>query len=436
MLDMLRKLLNTINLKWAQKARIQKTLKIQRGIGNHPYLTVKEGSLFFHTYPQIESFGSATEEVISHSNYDGTALPEEQSMAFRADFITEIRNRGTENVYLNFNIPTSEDNKITLKPGETISGFPRKVQTIYFHSEAGEQNFSILGTYTNMLYYQEVVIEGMSIRELTTTLNGMGYQTDTGEAERLGIIDESALLLLDTEGINLTGWADLYAFTSNWYRVLYPLHRVLSKFNGDVDTAIEQLLLPSAKGEWLEYWASFFRIRRLQDESDELLLRRTMLTLTSTKSNNKAMEELIGYYIRTQAEVLDNAPSVIEVRVSPEYMDSATKVREIIALLKSAGVDYFLNYQAMFEDNYPVYYMDKHGASFGKNNESFSKVTVTLPIYEEDYLYVPPELRIGFHLNTHKLNSNRVLSRPNSRVVESLGMTLTDGATGTIIQQM
>lgn len=342
---MLRKLLNTINLQWAKKSRINKTLKINRGTGSYPFLTVRESTLYFHMYQQVESFATAS-------------------------------------------------------------------------------------------YVQEVVLEGMTVEELVTTVQQMGYSVDTADAERLGLMEESALILMDTVGQPIDNGADIYAFTSNWYRVLYPIHRVLTKFDGDVNRAIEELTLPSARGEWLDYWVSFFRIKRLPDESDDLLLRRAMLTLSNAKSNNTAMEELISYYIATEAKVLDNAPSQIEVRVDPQFMNSATKVRDIIVLLKSAGVDYFLNYQKGFEDSYPVFFRDRYGETFGTRNASYDTVDVTLPVYTEDYLFVPIELRKGFALNSNNLNGDRLLSRPDKRVIENLGMTLTDGATGAIIQQM
>lgn len=341
-MEMLRKLLNTINLKWAQKSRINPMLSIRKGTGTYSYMTIRQGSLYFHAYKQAE--------ILSTSSY-----------------------------------------------------------------------------------VQEVVLEGMTVGDLISTVSGMGYEVDTSETS--GMISESALLIVDINGQDITDWYKLYAFTSNWYRVLYPIHRVISQFNGDVDTAIEQLLAPSAKGEWLDYWAGFFKIKRLPDESDTLMLRRIMLTLTSAKSNNIAMEELIGYYIGTRANVLDALPSQIEVRVDPQFMDSAVKVQEIIALLKGAGVDYFLNYQKPYTEDYKVYFRSVRGDSFGTINEKFSLVTITLPVYTEDYQYIPPELQRGFKLNSSNLNGMWRLARSNKKIVESVGMTMTNSS-GDVIQQM
>lgn len=435
-MEMLKKLMNVINLKWAQKPRISRVLQLQRGIGNHPYLSIREGSLYFHAYPYVDSFGAETDEVVKHSSFEADAIVTDTEVAYRADFIVEVRNYGTDDLYVNFNHPTSEAGRMTLKPGEVVKDFPRKVQTLFFSSKSGAQPFRIIGTYTNMLYYQQVSLEGMTIRDLCDTLDKMGYQVDRTDAERLGMLDTSALVIMDVSGQALADWVDLFGFTSNWYRVLYPLHRILTKYDGDIDTAIEQITLPTARGAWLDYWASFFRIKRLPDETDDLLLRRVFLTLTSAKSNNMAMEELISYYIGTESQVLDALPAQIEVRVDPQFMDSATKVREIIALLKGAGVDYFINYQKSFEDRYPVFFRDINGKTFGEVNETYSSVLVTLPVYAEDYLYIPPELQMGFVLNEHKLNGSNTLAKPSIRIVESLGMTLTDGATGNILQQM
>jgi hypothetical protein len=434
-LDMLRKLLDTISLKWAKKSRISQILQIQKGIGNHPYLTLKDSSLYLHAYPSIEGMDTSVTEEIKQSYLSADATTSEVEVPFTADFINKITNYGTDDVYLNFNIPTTSEGTITLKPGDELTEFPRKVRTLFYRSKSGYQNFEILGVYTNMLYYQEVVLDGMTIDQLYNTLVSMGYMVDPSEAERLGMMDESALLLMPASGVNLMEASGLYAFTSNWYRVTYPIYRVLSTLDGDVETAIRELTLPSARGDWLDYWASFFRIKRLEDESDELMLRRVMLTLTSAKSNNMAMEELVSYYIGTEAQVLDKLPAQIEVRVDPMYMDTASKVREIIGLLKGAGVDYFINYQKVFDESYPVYFRDINGKTVGELNETFSQVVVQLPIYTEDYLYVPPELRNGWRLNTSRFNFTSKLSKSDLKVIESVGMTMTDSA-GNTIQQM
>jgi hypothetical protein len=120
---MLKKLLNTINLQWAKKSRINKTLKVSKGTGAYNFLTVRESTLYLHTYQQVESFATAS-------------------------------------------------------------------------------------------YVQEVVLEGMTIEELVTTVTAMGYVVDTTEAARLGLMEESALILMDTIGQPLSGG-----------RMFSPLHR-------------------------------------------------------------------------------------------------------------------------------------------------------------------------------------------------------------------
>jgi hypothetical protein len=166
------------------------------------------------------------------------------------------------------------------------------------------------------------------------------------------------------------------------------------------------------------------------------MLRRVFMTFTSAKSNNMAMEELVSYYIGTEAKVLDAAPAQIEVRVDPIYMNTATKVREIIGLLKGAGVDYFINYQKSFEDNYPVYFRDINGKTIGEANEGFSKVVVQLPVYTEDYQYIDPASRNSFRLGSSRLNSpNYRLSKPDRKVIDSVTMAMKDSQ-GNVIQQM
>jgi hypothetical protein len=261
---------------------------------------------------------------------------------------------------------------------------------------------------------------------------------DSSEGQRLNLLGESALLIMDTENqpLSSVGGVSLFAFTSNFHRVLYPIHRILTEHSGDVDKAIEQLMLPSTSGDWLDYWCSFFQIQRLPSEDDEGLLRRTLLTISSAKSNNTAMEELISYYIGTEALVMDSAASQIEVRVDPMYMDSAQKVRDIIATIKSAGVDYFINYQKKLTEDYDSSFFDKHGMTFDAMNGNSYTTQITFPIYTEDYQYIPPELQKTFYLNSGTLNtSTELLSHPKDRIVESLSMVMTD-SNGNIVQQM
>jgi hypothetical protein len=341
---MLQKLMNMINLKWAKNFQIAKPLNIGQGTGTNPYLTVRDGILYFHAY---------------------------------------------------LNAP-------------------------------------------DMLPNQEIVLDGLLMSDLVTQITSMGYTVDSSEGQRLNLLGESALLIMDTENqpLSSVGGVSLFAFTSNFHRVLYPIHRILTEHSGDVDKAIEQLMLPSTSGDWLDYWCSFFQIQRLPSEDDEGLLRRTLLTISSAKSNNTAMEELISYYIGTEALVMDSAASQIEVRVDPMYMDSAQKVRDIIATIKSAGVDYFINYQKKLTEDYDSSFFDKHGMTFDAMNGNSYTTQITFPIYTEDYQYIPPELQKTFYLNSGTLNtSTELLSHPKDRIVESLSMVMTD-SNGNIVQQM
>lgn len=339
---MLRKLLETVNFRWAKNAEIQKPLTLQQGTGTNPYLTIKEGIVYLHRYPDAP----------------------------------------------------------------------------------------------DILPNQEIILDGLTISDLCTQLTSMGYTVDSSEAVILGTMGESSLTLLDADSQNLTNTYGVvvFAFASNFHRVLYPIHRLLTTYNGDIDKAIEQLMLPATSGTWLDYWCSFFNIQRLPSEDDQTLLRRVFLNLTSAKSNNLAMEELISYYIGTDASVIDAAPSQIEVRVDPLYMDSSQKVRDIIATIKSAAVDYFINYQKTFSDSYSANFRNTHGKTFSDFNSAFGG-TAQLPTYADNYRLLAYGAQT-FYLNTGTLNnsSNRLAS-PNDKVIDSPSMVMTDSS-GTIVQQM
>lgn len=409
-MEMIRKLLNMVNLRWAQKTRIKKSFTVRRGTGKYPYLSVSEGFIYLHAYPNMGSFGREERDVLSESFFEGSALETEVRVRFRADVITELKNEGADDIYVNFDAPTTAPGTLTIRPGEVLTNIKVNAQNLYFRSNSFTQPFYVKGTYENLLYYQEINLEGMTISEVAATLTQMGYLTDIGTVGDQKALDESALVLLEMPAQPLDEGVQLYAFTSNLWRVIYPIHRILTRYDHDVDIAIEQLRLPSARGEWLDYWVSFFRIRRLPDETDELLLRRTFLTIASAKSNNIAIEELIGYYIGTRVSVTDYAPAVMEVGVAAEYMNDSQKVKDLIELLKGAGTHYILSYASDFTEMYPVYLQDKLGIP-AQEADGHPEVILSQFI-EHTYgwrskAYIEGE-EDGFTLNQHTLNGAKL----------------------------
>lgn len=305
--------------------------------------------------------------------------------------------------------------KMTIRDGE-----------LYLHS---------VPYYPNIPNKQTIALDDMTFQELADLLNIMGYTTVfTAEATKKNLPSSSALNLYEVDNVSFAEGHTFDAFTSNLWRVLYPIARILSEADMNVDSAIEQLPLPSAKGRWLDFWVGFFKIKRLDGESDELLLRRTIMTIANVKSNNVAIEELVSYYINATVSVEDYAPSYMEIVIEPQFMDSASKVRDIVDLLKSAGVDYFLNYAKKYEESYPSFFRSKNGRTFRDMNRSYKGVNVQFPAYLDDYSQIPEELRNAFIMNISRLCGDNRLSLKEKRFTEKLTMVMTQN--GQVIKQM
>lgn len=296
--------------------------------------------------------------------------------------------------------------------------------TLYFHS---------LPFSYQLTSVQTVLLDDMTVNDMIDVVRRMGYEVEV--LVGVSSLDESALTLLEVKDRRLENGETLYGFTANIWRVMYPLHRKLVEAGRDVDEAVTQIMLPSAKGEWLDYWAGFLKAKRLPDESDELFFRRISLTMASVKGNNVAIEELISYYINANVSVLDYLPGIFEIRVTPSYMDSVQKIRDLVKALKGAGVSYILNYAIQYSESYPVAFKSSNGQSFKDLNASFKSVGVDFGRLTENYSFIPPErVTLGFQLNRSRLNSQQILSVSDKRIIEKVSMVMTQN--GSIIKQM
>lgn len=81
----------------------------------------------------------------THASVEATAGTVEQSADFNVDYIFFVANDGTDDIYLNFDDVTTAATKITVKPGDFISEFPRNVTKLYYKSKSGNQPFRVWG---------------------------------------------------------------------------------------------------------------------------------------------------------------------------------------------------------------------------------------------------------------------------------------------------
>lgn len=89
---------------------------------------------------------------------------------------------------------------------------------------------------------------------------------------------------------------------------LAPIADELANAKAGVVAALDQMLLSSADGEWLDEWGGHFGIPRLTLESDEIYGARIIAELIQPKCNNVAMSNAIGLYVGGLAATVTDAP--------------------------------------------------------------------------------------------------------------------------------
>lgn len=227
---------------------------------------------------------------------------------------------------------------------------------LYFHSQPYNKNLPVK---------QSILLEDLSLNELVDTINSMGYVSLlTSEAHEKELGERKAHTLTNDKNRTIIQPNTLTTFTSKLWEMLYPIARLLHETDNDMDKAIAQMFATSTKGKWLDYWGTFFRIKRNHGESDAVLSRRIFMSLVNLKTNNIAIEELVQFAIQSDAKVRDVAPALFEIVVAPDYIDKSGILHPIIRGVKGAGIDYFLNYMEQNAEDYRTYLSDLIGGSF------------------------------------------------------------------------
>lgn len=230
--------------------------------------------------------------------------------------------------------------------------------SVYFHSEPFR---------SGMITAQEIVIDGMTTAELLATMESLGYRASlTSEAVTAGMTAHKPYVMVEQQNVSIMANVKLPAFTSTVWTTLYPIYRVLREAEYNIDIALKQLYRDIASGSWLDYWASFFSLKREQGESDNDFTRRFTMWLFNPKTNNVALKELLVYRLKdTNIFVQDKAPNEFEVLVGAQYLSDASAINAILSDVKAAGVEYFLNYMTTpYAEDYRTYLADKTGVPF------------------------------------------------------------------------
>ncbi|WP_025684585.1 hypothetical protein [Paenibacillus maysiensis] len=186
---------------------------------------------------------------------------------------------------------------------------------------------------------QAVKLHAMDTAGLIEAIRRLGYVADL-EPET---IRQDAVPLALIEVTNIPIDSTLNVFTSNVWRRMYPVYRVLRKAEADTDLALLQLDRNMASGRWLDYWGSFFGLQRRPGELAESFRRRFTMWVLNPKTNNVALQELLAYQLGESGgvEVYDKAPAVLGVRLDAKYTESGevlSAFRSILLENKGGGI--------------------------------------------------------------------------------------------------
>jgi hypothetical protein len=226
--------------------------------------------------------------------------------------------------------------------------------SLYFHSVPFRNDLPVM---------QIVDLQNMTVQDLINTVNGMGY-TAALDPSATDLTTSKAYILMEVESVPLS--TTLQAFTSMTWKIMYPIYRILRGAEGDIELSLKQLYAPTASGSWLDYWATFFSIKREAGEADNDFIRRFLMWLFNPKTNNVALQELLAYRLKDNSvQVTDDSPGKFKVTVDQKYLSNSGDLNTIILEAKAAGIEYFLAYSiAPYVENYPIYASNAYGVPY------------------------------------------------------------------------
>jgi hypothetical protein len=109
-------------------------------------------------------------------------------------------------------------------------------------------------------------------------------------------------------------------FDGEWFS--YPstlLYQELQTYTWTLEESIaqrqaaeKQLYAHTAEGSWLDYWLSYFSLRRFQSENDSAFFTRGVAELFSPKVNNKALMKIISKAVTYYVDVKDMGSPTIK----------------------------------------------------------------------------------------------------------------------------
>lgn len=133
----------------------------------------------------------------------------------------------------------------------------------------------------------EIDLTPLTLQGLQTALSSIGLSG--GEVTWNG----SATLLVPGQSgqVSAGGTLHFYGFTSPLWAILRPYDRELRIAQASGDTHAEQLILTSSQQYWVDFWGSYFGVRRRSGEDDTPYIERIIAEVFRARNTKLAIEQ-------------------------------------------------------------------------------------------------------------------------------------------------
>ena len=223
------------------------------------------------------------------------------------------------------------------------------------------------------------------------TASALGSQDGNTAVLLLGFIDER-LNGVDTFRVSIA--------TARSWKIFYPIAQALYGAEQTISYAENALLMPFARGFWLDFWGDWLNIPRLPGMNDFDYVTYLIRTLRLPKVNNKAMEDILTAKYGVPAEIVDSGYKQFTANLDASLMPYGQETIRLINEIKAAGVRWLAVYYSRNSEDFKAYFYDKSGGKEFKNSDAFR---IKLTMQEERYGYGPDVH--GFLMNHDTFNN-------------------------------
>jgi hypothetical protein len=180
-------------------------------------------------------------------------------------------------------------------------------------------------------------LRGYTFGSLTSAISGLGYSATASVP-----LNISAATLLDgTYSLPCT----IPMFTSFLWQILKPVAIALVDALGAEGRALQEMILNSSEGRWLDSFGEIFGVTRASGEPDILYASRIFNLSVGVRVNNLAIQKTLRE-LQYASTVVDSGATHFDVNITiptdaPEgFIYSTEQMRDILDMIRPAGVSY------------------------------------------------------------------------------------------------